>query len=197
MARFPRPPANGPGCRPLNVPMSAVSGRIQITLLMPIVWPEEFHPTRAPVHVRNEITIDTADDRVWAWLVRAQLWPSWYANCADVRFVNTEGPDLRLGTEFTWRTFGVPLRSVVAEFVPFSRIAWHAVGVGVRACHAWLIEPSSRSCHVTTEETQYGVLARTGDLLMPRRMSRGHQRWLEALRDQATQGLPNERFAGP
>jgi len=157
---------------------------------MPIDWPEQFHPTQAPVHVRNELTIQAPCDRVWAWLVRAELWPSWYDNAADVRLLNTEGSDLRLGTEFTWRTFGVRIRSVVAEFEPTSRLAWNAVGVGVHAYHAWLLEPSPSGCHVITEETQYGVLARAGGLLMPGRMSRGHQRWLEALRAKAVDGLP-------
>src|SRR5436305_835372 len=51
---------------------------------MTIHWPDKFHPSRAPVHVRNEIGIPAPCERVWAWLKRAQLWPSWYDNSADV-----------------------------------------------------------------------------------------------------------------
>jgi hypothetical protein len=54
------------------------------------------------------------------------LWPFWYDNSADVLFVNRPGPDLQLGTEFTWRTFGIQIRSTVQEFEPPYRIAWAA-----------------------------------------------------------------------
>jgi hypothetical protein len=157
---------------------------------MPIIWPERFDPARAPVHVLNEIDVPTSCDPVWAWLVRAQLWPSWYDNSADMQFVNIPGPDLRPEAEFSWRTFGVRVKSTVQEFDPPFRLAWSAKGMGVDAYHAWLLEPTLEGCHVITEESQYGALARTGNLLMPNRMSQGHQRWLEALRDNAVRGLP-------
>jgi uncharacterized protein YndB with AHSA1/START domain len=157
---------------------------------MTITWPEKFHPSRAPVHVRNGIEIAAPCERVWAWLARAELWPTWYDNAADVQFLNGPGPDLAPGTQFRWRTFGVRIVSTVQEFEPPFRMAWDAITTGVEAWHAWLLEPTAGGCHVTTEETQYGVFARTGDLLMPNRMSRGHQRWLEGLRDQALSGPP-------
>ena len=33
---------------------------------------------------------------VWAWLVRAQQWPEWYSNSANVVFPDGNGPDLSL-----------------------------------------------------------------------------------------------------
>lgn len=157
---------------------------------MPIRWPERFHPDRVPVHVRNEIDIPAPCERVWAWLVRAQIWPSWYENSSDVQFTQGSPPDLEAGTQFRWRTFGVHIESAVLEFEPPFRIAWDAKGTGVDAYHAWLLEPISSGCHVTTEETQYGVLARTGNFLMPHRMSHWHQQWLEGLRAQSLLGWP-------
>ncbi|HVR40937.1 MAG TPA: SRPBCC domain-containing protein [Thermoanaerobaculia bacterium] len=157
---------------------------------MPIVWPDEFDPAQAPVHVRNEIDISAPCDRVWAWLIRAQLWPTWYSNSADVQFLSGTPPDLDAGTQFRWSTFGVTLDSTVLEFVPPSRIAWDARRAGIQAYHAWLLEPASGRCHVITEETQHGILARAGKLLTPNRMSRGHDEWLEGLRDNAMHGLP-------
>jgi len=157
---------------------------------MEIIWPEKFHPNRAPVHVRNEIDIAAPCERVWAWLIRAQLWPEWYDNASDMQFLSGSGPDLEAGTRFKWRTFSVQIESTVCEFESPHRIAWDAKGTGVDAYHAWLLEPAGEGCHVTTEETQYGVLARTGHLLIPGRMSRGHQRWLEGLREKALAGWP-------
>jgi hypothetical protein len=125
----------------------------------------------------------------WAWLIRARDWPSWYSNSHDVKLEN-DAHDLALGVTFRWRTFGVKLVSHVEEFVPGQRIAWNARGVGVWAYHAWLIRPAVAGCTVLTEETQYGFLARMGDILMPSRMHRLHQMWLEALRNKVQEGPP-------
>jgi hypothetical protein len=43
---------------------------------------------------------------------------------------------------------------------------------------------------VVTEETQYGAMARLGAWLMPARMSRFHQIWLEELAAKAATGGP-------
>jgi hypothetical protein len=86
--------------------------------------------------------------------------------------------------------FGTTIVSRVEEFLPRERIAWNAVGMGVDAYHAWLIEKTEEGCRVLTEETQNGWLARLGNLLMPSRMGRYHQMWLERLEQQARRGLP-------
>lgn len=155
-----------------------------------IQWPSEFDPEPAPVHVRNEIEIGAPAERVWAWLIRAPIWPTWYRNAKRVRIQRGLTQDLALATRFRWWTFGVPIKSEVRECVPPERLAWDAVGTGVRAYHAWLITPTSRGCHVLTEETQHGWLAQMGAFLMPNRMSKYHQIWLEALRDRAEGGPP-------
>jgi hypothetical protein len=51
-------------------------------------------------------------ERVWAWLCRPGLWPTWYSNGANVHIKNHTQPDLRLGTEFRWKTFGELLLTV-------------------------------------------------------------------------------------
>jgi hypothetical protein len=99
--------------------------------------------------------------------------------------------ELRLGTMFTWRTFGVKLKSTVQEFVPNERVAWNARGLGVDAYHAWLLLSRAAGTHVITEETQYGALARLQRLFMPRRMKRGHQLWLESLSAMVRTGPPH------
>jgi uncharacterized protein YndB with AHSA1/START domain len=155
-----------------------------------IRWPEEHHPSRTAVHVRNELSMPAPPAAVWAWLVRAELWPGWYRNSHRVRIVSGPRPDLALGSRFHWWTFGVAIDSTVAELVPGERLAWTARGVGVRAYHAWLLRPAGNGCHVLTEETQNGWAARLGSLAMPSRMHRGHQMWLEALVQKAARGSP-------
>jgi hypothetical protein len=128
---------------------------------------------------------------VWAWLVRAQAWPVWYRNSRTVA-IEGGGQELAAGCRFTWRTFGVGLDSRVEEYEPPKRLAWTARGVGVWAYHAWLISPTADGCRVLTEETQHGWLARLGNVLMPRRMYRGHELWLSALAERAQSGPPRQ-----
>ena len=146
-----------------------------------IRWPERFDPRRAPVFVSNELSVTASAEAVWEWLIRASLWPSYYSNSADV-VLDGGAEELGEGTRFRWKTFGVKLRTQVTEFEPVQRIAWLAEGRGVEAYHAWLLTPEPNGgCHILTQETQYGWLARLGKVLMPGRMHRQHQRWLEGL----------------
>jgi uncharacterized protein YndB with AHSA1/START domain len=154
-----------------------------------IRWPERFEPRRVPVHVRNEIEVPVPCERVWEWLVRAPLWPSYYPNASRVEIEG--GPhELGAGTLFHWRTFGVSLLSRVAEFDPPHRLAWTGRSFGVDVYHAWLLTERPGGCRVLTEESQHGFLARLDHTLRPRRMGSMHQRWLEALRDRSTGGEP-------
>lgn len=155
-----------------------------------IRWPQRFDPRRAPVFVSNELTASASPEAVWAWLISAPRWPTYYSNSANVA-LNGGGDQLGAGTTFRWKTFGVNLRTEVTEFEPVQRIAWHAKGVGVDAYHAWLLTPTADGgCHILTQETQHGWLVRLGKLLMPNRMHRQHQRWLEGLAATARSGPP-------
>lgn len=139
--------------------------------------------------MRNELDMPVSPEAVWAWLVRAQLWPTWYPNSRDV-VVEGGGPDLKAGSKFRWKTFGVTLDSVVEEFVPPERIAWSARAMGVDAYHAWLVERRPSGCHVLTEETQNGLLASISNAVRPNNMSKHHQVWLENLLAKARGGPP-------
>ena len=162
-----------------------------MTAKLEVRWPAHFAPQRCPVHVRNELLMPgSAPERVWAWLTEATLWPGWYVNSANVRMLEGEGEPLRLGSRFRWRTFGITITSTVLECVPNERLAWDAYAPGVEACHAWVLAPAGDGCHVLTEETQHGALARLSHLVMPGRMHKFHQVWLEALASRSRQGLP-------
>jgi hypothetical protein len=133
--------------------------------------------------------MQTASELVWTWLIRAELWPTWYQNSKGVA-IEGGGPDLRAGVRFRWTTFGVKLDSKVEEFVPGERVAWSARAVGVDAYHAWLIEKRPGGCYVLTEETQNGWLATLSNMLRPQNMSKQHQNWLESLEQKAAKGPP-------
>jgi hypothetical protein len=139
--------------------------------------------------VRNELEMSVSSEVVWAWLIRAEVWPTWYRNSRQV-IIEGGGPDLRLGSRFRWTTFGVRLDSKVEEFVPGERLGWSARATGIDAYHAWLIESRPSGCYVLTEETQNGWLARLNNVLRPQNMNRQHQNWLESLQQKAAEGPP-------
>jgi hypothetical protein len=150
-----------------------------------IRWPDRYAPRNSPVHVVNELTVAAPAEAVWKVLIRAADWPTYYANASKVA-VEGGGPDLGAGARFTWKTFGVDLKTEVQEFEPCTRIAWLATAPLLEAYHAWLIEPlAGGGCRVVTEETQHGLVARAGRLIYPGRMEHWHQRWLERLAERA------------
>jgi uncharacterized protein YndB with AHSA1/START domain len=151
----------------------------------PIRWPPHYRPENCAVHVRNELDMKAPRDRIWACLVRATLWPDFYENAKDVKILDGHGPDLQKETRFTWKTFDLRIESKVLEYVPEERIAWDARGLGFDGYHAWVLTPSEKGCHVLTEETQHGSLARLQKFFMPKRMSEKHQMWLTELEKRA------------
>ena len=126
---------------------------------------------------------------VWRWLVSARHWPDWYPEFRDV-VIEGGAAELRAGSRFRWRTFGVSLRSEVLEFVPPERLGWTAQATGIDAYHAWLIERLPSGCRVRSEETQNGLVARFNHFLRPSSVARIHQLWLERLAEKAKTGLP-------
>jgi hypothetical protein len=161
-----------------------------MTQSLKVQWPDHYQPRNCPVHVQNELDMAAAQEYVWAWLIRATLWPTWYVNSANVKILEGRGPNLQKGMRFRWKTFGVTITSTVLEYVPVERIAWDARAFGIDAYHAWVLQPSARGCRVLTEETQHGWLPRLGKLFMPNRMHTFHQLWLEGLAAKASAGLP-------
>ncbi len=157
-----------------------------------IRWPERYLPAKADVFCHNEITIAASPETIWAWLIRAESWPSWYSNAAHIHFVSTSGPNLRNRSRIRWNTFGVRITSKVLEFESPSRLGWDCHGIGLNAYHAWVLTPQSDgTTHVMTEETQTGWLVRLGKMLMPSRKQRMHQMWLEGLKVRAEAGAPS------
>jgi hypothetical protein len=153
-------------------------------------WPEGFHPDETPVYTRNEIRILADPKHIWAWLIRAGLWPTWYANSRNVEFLSGTAPDLAHGTVFAWTTFGVRVKTTIREFTPPTRLAWMGGAPGARAYHGWLIEKTGDECRVITEETQRGIIPSLGRYFLARGLEREHQKWLEGLARMVQGGLP-------
>jgi hypothetical protein len=154
-----------------------------------IAWPKGYGPEETSAHVSAQLDMPVPPEAVWAWLLRADLWPTWCPEFKDVR-IEGGGPDLEQGSRFRWKAFGVRLTSSVEEFVPLERLCWTARSTGIDAYHAWLIERLPSGCRVVSEETQSGWVARLNNLLRPRSLVRIHETWLERLLEKAKGGPP-------
>lgn len=157
-----------------------------------IIWPEGFVPGFTENFASNEVIVaGLAAARVWPLLSRATAWPEYYANSANVRFYDGEGPELDEGVCFYFETFGFPVEARCTEFVPPrdgqpGRIAWHGwAGEGdtrLDVHHAWLIEDlEGGRVRILTQETQKGKPAEELARARPNPMINGHQDWLDGL----------------
>ena len=146
-----------------------------------IHWPQGLEPRNVDVFVHNEGWIDAPPEIVWANLIDATKWPSWYANSADVRI---EGGQSKLakGVSFDWKTFGFSIRSTVDVFEPDREIGWGVDSPEFAVHHAWVLVPERGGTRVITEETQKGADAIKFRLEQPNAMYDGHDWWMSALK---------------
>ena len=76
--------------------------------------------------------INASVESVWAKLITATGWPTWYSNASDV-VVNHSSGQLGQDVTFNWTTFGLKIASKISEFVPHPRLGWYGVGDQLRA----------------------------------------------------------------
>jgi hypothetical protein len=147
-----------------------------------IHWPDGFHPEQADLFAHNEIVVYTSCEKVFANLIDAPVWPSWYPNSHTVKLLNSPDGKLHEGTQFSWDTFGVHIESQVHEFVPNSRLGWFGNGTGMNAYHTFLLIRTNEGCHIVTEEVVKGPGAVEFRQKQPNAMHEGHDLWLSTLK---------------
>ncbi|WP_455922814.1 SRPBCC domain-containing protein [Pseudomonas putida] len=157
-----------------------------------IHWPEGFIPGFTDNYVSNEMIVAglTAAD-IWPLLAVPAQWPTYYANSANTRFHDTQGPELAEGVRFYFETFGFPVEARCNEFIAPTagqpgRVAWHGwAGEGetrLDVHHAWLVEDlDGDRVRILTQETQNGKPAEELHKARPNPMINGHQDWLAGL----------------
>ena len=79
--------------------------------------------------------------------------------------------------------------SRVIVFDPPHELGWDAQGV-LSAYHGWLIEPDGAGCRVITEETQNGIVPKLAWWYLRPMLERGHQNWIESLKQKAESSDP-------
>ena len=142
-----------------------------------ICWPDGFDPANADLFAHNAVVMDASANSVWAKLVAAAAWPTWYSNASDVVIHDPSG---QLGEDvtFNWTTFGLKIASKVADFAPYARLSWYGNGDQLRAYHTVVAYPSfGDSTYVVMEEIGMGHGAQHLAITNPGLMHRGHDLW--------------------
>jgi uncharacterized protein YndB with AHSA1/START domain len=153
-------------------------------------WPDEYRPETAAFHAVNELQIPAEPEVVWAWLVRPDLWPSYYGNARMIKHLGGPWPKLELGSRFRWLTFGALITSEVVEYEPGRLLAWDAKSMAGSGQHGWLLRRQAGGTFVRTEETQKGLGMQIIKPVLRPMMVHFHQRWLEGLSKKASEGPP-------
>jgi len=153
-----------------------------LKLATPLIhWPRGLEPRNVDVFVHNEGWIHAPPEVVWANLIDAAQWPTWYSNAANVR-IDGGAAKLAKGVSFAWTTFGFPIRSTVDIFEPGREIGWNVDNPQFKVHHAWLLVPERGGTRVITEEAQKGADAIKFRLEQPNAMYDGHDWWMSALK---------------
>jgi uncharacterized protein YndB with AHSA1/START domain len=148
-----------------------------------IHWPAGFEPEKADLFAHNEMIINASCERVWAHIIDANRWPTWYPNSKDVE-IQGGNPVLGDGTRFRWTTFGMAIESKVHEYVLNRRLGWYGYAPGTKPSfyHSWYLEPRGGMCQVVMDEAGIGkdaaALLKSDETLM----HRGHELWLATLK---------------
>jgi uncharacterized protein YndB with AHSA1/START domain len=150
-----------------------------------IHWPDGFHPEQADLFAHNEIVVHASCEKVFANIVDAHVWPSWYPNSHNVKVLNSPDGKLHEGRRFSWDTFGVHIESRVHELVPNSRIGWFGDGTGMNAYYTFLLLKKDEGCHIVTEEVVKGPGAVEFREKQPDAMHEGHDLWLSTLKQRS------------
>ena len=166
-----------------------------------IIWPAAYLPGTTENFASNEVIVaDLSAAQVWPLLSTPSLWPTYYANSANVQLHGGKGPQLADGDRFYFETFGFPVEAQCKEFVAPAegqpgRVAWHGwagePGTDARldVHHAWLVEDlDGGRVRILTQETQKGKPAEALRDAHPNPMINGHQDWLDGLVAAARQG---------
>ena len=108
--------------------------------------------SKAPIITKQKIKIDAPIIHVWSILTEINNWPNWQSGVKKIRFKKA----LQEGTEFTWKSGGIPLKSKIHTYEKFHLFGWTGKTIGAFAIHNWVLESEKDSTNVFVEESLQG-----------------------------------------
>jgi uncharacterized protein YndB with AHSA1/START domain/uncharacterized damage-inducible protein DinB len=150
-----------------------------------INWPANYEPAKSKFYVHNEIEINAKPEVVWAILIDALKWESWYVGAKDVTLSDSIQKMLQANSVIKWQTMGFKFTSYIKEYEPNKLLAWESVKKQIQGYHVWLIVPTSNGCKVITDESQNGWLTFFEKTFQGKKLKKLHDVWLGELKKRA------------
>lgn len=147
-----------------------------------INWPASYEPSKSRFYVHNEIEINARPEIVWAHLIDALKWESWYIGAKNVSFKDPTDTVLNSESVFNWKTMGLKFQSTIKEFEPNRLLAWESKKKSIQGYHVWLIVPTEKGCKVITDESQNGWLTFFEKIFQRNKLKKLHDVWLSELK---------------
>lgn len=110
----------------------------------------------APLLFKGEVEIAADPETVWKVLAAIEHWPDWNP---DIKSVSLDG-SVAKGTKFRWKAGSWRIVSVIQNVKRARLLAWTGRVMGIKAIHAWHLEPRGAGTLVVNEESWEGLVAR-------------------------------------
>ena len=135
----------------------------------------------APAVAQGEIEVAASPAVVWGVLTEIANWPAWNP---DVKSATLEGP-LAPGTRFRWKAGPGTITSTLRSVEPPHRIDWTGTTFGIKAIHAYELEPQDGLTTVRSAESWDGLVVRLLGRFMAKSLQKSTDAGLRHLKTEA------------
>ena len=136
---------------------------------------------KAPVQFKGEVEIAADPETVWKVLATIDRWPDWNP---DIKSVSLDG-SVAKETRFRWKTGAWKIVSVIQNVKRARLLAWTGRMMGIKAVHAWHLEPRGAGTLVLNEESWDGLVARLLRRSLQKALDKANVSWLGYLKAEA------------
>ncbi len=143
-----------------------------------------------------EIEIFAPPDKVWDWMSRVDMWPTWRQDVSSAYWVNGQGQNGTL--KWRLRKF-IGFTADVAVWRREREMSWEAVSFGTRVAYSVVIDGDYRSTEVSLEVAGDGGLLRffPTRALFLHNLNRSNEIWLGALKTKLEAGKDDSMSPPP
>jgi len=132
----------------------------------------------ARIKSSNKIVINANSVDVWKVLTDIDTWASWQT---EIKSPVVEGL-VKAGANFTWKTGGLKIKSVLHTVEPYTQFGWTGKSLGIFAIHNWTITELNKQTEVLVEESMEGILTWVLKPILKSGLEKGNQKWLKLLK---------------
>jgi uncharacterized protein YndB with AHSA1/START domain len=136
---------------------------------------------KAPVQFKGEVGIAADPETVWKVLATIEHWPDWNP---DIKSVSLEG-SVAKDTKFRWKAKSWRIASVIQNVKRARLLAWTGRMMGIKAVHAWHLEPRDAGTLALNEESWDGLVARLLRRSLQKALDKANASWLARLKAEA------------